>query len=211
MVELIVLRHGESKWNLENRFTGWTNISLSEKGIKEATNAGLLLKSKGFKFDLAYTSALSRAQETLNIILEKLDIKIPILKSEKLNERHYGALQGQNKKEAALKFGEEQVKIWRRSYDTKPPKAEVDPVGEPNGESLKDTYNRVIPFYLENIENNIKQKKKVLIVAHGNSLRALSKYLLNISDDEIIKFEIPTGKPLKFVFDDDFKVVSYAY
>lgn len=212
MIELVLVRHGQSVWNLENRFTGWTDVDLSEQGVREAHEAGQLLKKHGYEFDVAYTSALKRAQKTLDFILEELGSKnIPIHRSDRLNERHYGGLQGLNKEETAQRFSKEQVHIWRRSYDV-PPLASDKPVaGEPNGESLKDTYFRVMPYYEEKIEKDLKAGKRVIIAAHGNSLRALAKFLLNISDDKIVEFEIPTGAPLVIKLDKDLKSLGYYY
>ncbi len=212
MIELVLVRHGQSLWNLENRFTGWTDIDLSEQGVKEAKEAGQLLKRKGYHFDVAYTSALTRAQRTLGFILDELGQKdIPIHKSFRLNERHYGGLQGLNKKETAEKYSPEQVHIWRRSYDV-PPLASENPVeGEPNGESLKDTVTRVLPYYEQMIKKDLEEGKKVIIAAHGNSLRALAKYLLEISDDKIVEFEIPTGAPLIIKLDENLKSLGYYY
>ncbi|MDY0276460.1 MAG: 2,3-bisphosphoglycerate-dependent phosphoglycerate mutase [Acholeplasma sp.] len=211
MTKLVVVRHGQSLWNLENKFTGWTDVDLSEKGIEEAKSAGLLLKEKNYTFDVAYTSKLLRANRTLNIILDELNVKVPIHYSYKLNERHYGGLQGLNKSDAAKEFGAEQVKLWRRSYDVRPPKSNIPNINEPNGESLKDTYYRVKDYYIKTIKHELKNQKNVLIVAHGNSLRALAKYLLDLSDDAIIDFEIPTGKPLVFELNDKLKVEKYYY
>ena len=212
MIELVLVRHGQSVWNLENRFTGWTDVDLSEQGVKEAHDAGKLLKRHGYSFDVAYTSALKRAQKTLDFILEELNQKdIPIHRSDRLNERHYGGLQGLNKKETAEKFSPEQVHIWRRSYDV-PPLASNNPKeGEPNGESLKDTYFRVMPYYEKMIEKDLKAGKKIIIAAHGNSLRALAKFLLDISDDKIVAFEIPTGAPLVIKLDENLKSLGYYY
>jgi len=212
MIELVLVRHGQSVWNLENRFTGWTDVDLSEQGVREAHEAGELLKKHGYKFDVAYTSSLMRAQKTLDLILQELGQKdIPIHRDFRLNERHYGGLQGLNKQETAERFSAEQVHIWRRSYDV-PPLASEKPVkGEPNGESLKDTVVRVIPYYKETIEKDLKAGKQVIIAAHGNSLRALAKYLLNISDDKIVEFEIPTGAPLIIKLDKDLKSLGYYY
>lgn len=212
MIELVLVRHGQSLWNLENRFTGWTDVDLSAQGIREAHEAGQLLKRKGYAFDVAYTSALKRAQKTLDFILEELGQKdIPIHRDYRLNERHYGGLQGLNKQETAERFSPEQVHIWRRSYDV-PPLASDNPVkGEPNGESLKDTVIRVLPYYEATIEKDLKEGKKVIIAAHGNSLRALAKYLLDISDDKIVEFEIPTGAPLIIKLDENLKSLGYYY
>ena len=219
MSKLVLVRHGESVWNKENRFTGWTDVELSENGIKEAKEAGRKLKENGFTFDIAYTSILKRANDTLNYILLELDLynKIEVIKSYKLNERHYGALQGLNKDEIREKYGEEQVHLWRRSFTVKPPALDYTdprfpgnddiykdvPLNElPTCESLSDVYNRVIPYYNETILPSIKMGKNVIISAHGNSLRALCKYLNNISDDDIAKFEIKTGEILVYEFDE---------
>jgi len=200
MPDLVIVRHGQSQWNLENRFTGWIDIDLSEKGIEEARNAGD--KLKGYKFDIAFTSALIRAQKTLDIILEIIGQKdIPIIKDKALNERMYGDLQGLNKDETRKKFGDEQVKLWRRSYDVAPP----------NGESLKDTAERVIPFYEQKIVPELKAGKNVLISAHGNSLRALVMHLENLSKEQIIETEIPTGIPKVYKLDDSLKITEAYY
>ncbi|HOI64660.1 MAG TPA: 2,3-diphosphoglycerate-dependent phosphoglycerate mutase [Mesotoga sp.] len=227
MMKLVVVRHGESTWNKENRFTGWTDVDLSEKGKEEAKKAGEILKAEGFKFDLAYTSVLKRAIRTLWYILDEMDLMwIPVIRDWRLNERHYGALQGLNKAETAAKHGEEQVKIWRRSYDIQPPALEEsderfpghDPrYGNltadqlPKTECLKDTVARFLPLWKNEISNDIKSGKKVLIVAHGNSLRALVKYLDNIPDDEIVGLNIPTGIPLVYELDDDLKPIKHYY
>ena len=225
--ELVLIRHGESEWNKLNLFTGWTDVELSEKGKEEATNGGKLLKEAGFHFDVAYTSYLKRAIHTLNRVLEAMDQEyIPVYKTYKLNERHYGALQGLNKAETAEKFGEEQVKIWRRSYDIQPPALEpTDPRNPalqdaykgvakeelPLTECLKDTVSRVVPYFEEVIKKDMIDGKKVIIAAHGNSLRALVKYLENISDEDIINLNIPTGVPLVYELDENFKVLSKRY
>lgn len=225
--ELVLIRHGESEWNKLNLFTGWTDVELSEKGKEEATNGGKLLKEAGFHFDVAYTSYLKRAIHTLNRVLEAMDQEyIPVYKTYKLNERHYGALQGLNKAETAEKFGEEQVKIWRRSYDVQPPALEpTDPRNPalqdaykgvakeelPLTECLKDTVARVVPYFEEVIKKDMIDGKKVIIAAHGNSLRALVKYLENISDEDIINLNIPTGVPLVYELDENFKVLSKRY
>lgn len=202
MPTLVIVRHGQSLWNKENRFTGWIDIDLSAKGIEEAQNAAKKLKEKGYQFDVAFTSDLKRAQHTLDIILEGIDQKdIPVFKDKALNERMYGDLQGQNKDEARERFGEEQVHIWRRSYDTPPP----------NGESLKDTGERVMPYYEEEIVPHLKKGETVIIAAHGNSLRALIKHLENYADDEIVKVEIPTGTPKVYELDDALQVVNTYY
>lgn len=216
MSEIVLIRHGQSEWNKQNRFTGWVNIDLSQQGIDEANHAGEVLKKNSYQFDLVFTSTLKRAQNTANIVKEVLGQKdLETIEDWRLNERHYGALQGLNKKETAEKHGDEQVLIWRRSYSTKPPlldseKAkEFDPVC--SGESLEDTVNRVIPYWTENILKELKAGKKILIAAHGNSLRALMKYLFNISNEEILKLEIPTGKPIKCSLDENFMGIKYDY
>ena len=222
MIKLVLVRHGQSEWNLSNQFTGWTDVDLSENGVKEAIEAGKILKEKGYTFDVAYTSVLKRANHTLDLILKELDIKIPINYSWHLNERHYGALQGLNKKETADKYGDEQVHIWRRSYDVKPPALEddderykemLDKYDEyiPHTECLKDTVERVIPYWNSDILPSIKEGKNVIIVAHGNSLRGLIKYLDNISDEDIVNLEIPTGNPLVYELDDDLKPINHYY
>lgn len=227
MVKLVLLRHGESTWNKENRFTGWTDVDLSEKGVGEAGKAGALLKSGGFVFDLAFTSVLKRAIRTLWIVLDEMDLMwIPVQNSWRLNERHYGALQGLNKSETAAKYGEEQVHVWRRSYDIPPPSLDRSdkryPGNEPKyrdlsekdlplTESLKDTVARCMPYWHGTIAPQVKSGKKVLIAAHGNSLRALVKYLDNMSDDEIVGLNIPTGIPLVYELDGDLKPSRHYY
>ncbi len=223
MIKLVLVRHGQSEWNLENKFTGWTDVALSENGIIEAKEAGQVLKKEGYTFDIAYTSVLKRANDTLSYILEELNEEnIPICKSWRLNERHYGALQGLNKKETADKYGEEQVHIWRRSYDVQPPALEendpryLDMVNKykeylPHTECLKDTITRVIPYWESDIKKSLLDNKKVIIVAHGNSLRGLIKYLDNISDEEIVGLEIPTGNPLVYELDDNLKPINHYY
>ncbi|MCP5457620.1 MAG: 2,3-diphosphoglycerate-dependent phosphoglycerate mutase [Thermotogae bacterium] len=227
MTKLVLVRHGESTWNKENRFTGWTDVDLSEKGREEAENAGKVLKADGYDFDLAYTSVLKRAIRTLWYIMDEMDLMwIPVIKDWRLNERHYGALQGLNKAETAAKHGEEQVKIWRRSYDIRPPALEEsderfpghDPKYRslsdeelPRTECLKDTVARFLPLWKNEISTQIKSGKKVLIVAHGNSLRALVKYLDNIPDEEIVGLNIPTGIPLVYELDDDLKPIKHYY
>ncbi len=217
MYKLVIIRHGESLWNKENRFTGWVDVDLSEKGIEEAKSAGVYLKNSGFTFDVAYTSVLKRAIRTLWFVMDNLDLMwIPVIRSWRLNERHYGALQGLNKSETAKKYGDEQVKIWRRSYSTRPPLldesderfpgfesryANVDKSLLPKGECLEDTIARVMPLWNEQIAPDIKNGKNVLIVAHGNSLRALVKFLDKMSDDEILNFNIPTGIPIVYELD----------
>lgn len=200
MPNLVIVRHGQSQWNLENRFTGWIDIDLSPKGEEEAKKAAELLQ--GYKFDLAFTSDLIRAQHTLDIILDGIGQNmIPVQKDLALNERMYGDLQGLNKDETRLKFGDEQVHIWRRSFDVAPP----------NGESLKDTADRVIPYYKEKIEPELKAGKDVIIAAHGNSLRALIMYLENLSPEEILQVEIPTGHPKIYVLNDDLSINDTKY
>jgi 2,3-bisphosphoglycerate-dependent phosphoglycerate mutase len=227
MMKLVLIRHGESEWNKLNLFTGWTDVDLSEKGHEEAKNAGKLLKAEGYDFDVCYTSILKRAIHTLNHVLDEMDRAwLPVIKSYKLNERHYGALQGLNKAETAEKYGDEQVKIWRRSYDVKPPALEptderapqnqemfrgIDPAELPLNESLETTVARVVPYFENVIKEDMKAGKRVLIAAHGNSLRALVKYFDNLSNDEIIGVNIPTGSPLVYEFDDNFNVVKHYY
>ena len=222
MIKLVLVRHGESEWNLSNKFTGWTDVELSEKGVNEAIEAGKVLKDKGYTFDVAYTSVLKRANHTLDLILKELELDIPINYSWHLNERHYGALQGLNKKETADKYGDEQVYIWRRSYDVQPPaltddddryKDMLSKYDEyvPHTECLKDTIERVIPYWESDIEPSIKEGKNVIIVAHGNSLRGLIKYLDNISDEDIVGLEIPTGNPLVYELDDNLKPITHYY
>ena len=224
---LVLVRHGESVWNKENLFTGWTDVDLSEVGVQEAKTAGKLLKEEGFKFDVCYTSLLKRAIHTLNNILEQMDCEyLPVYKDYRLNERHYGALQGLNKAETAEKYGEAQVKLWRRSYDVCPPALaeddkrnpalqeaykNIDKKNLPLTESLEITVQRVVPFFNEQIKPLLDQDKKVIIAAHGNSLRALVKYLDNISDEDIVALNIPTGVPLVYELDDNYKVVSKRY
>jgi len=227
MYKIVLLRHGESVWNKENRFTGWTDVDLSEKGIEEARNAGRVLKQEGYTFDLAFTSTLKRAIRTLWLATDEMDLLwIPVIKSYTLNERHYGALQGLNKAEMAAKHGEEQVKIWRRSYDVPPPALDendprhprfdvrykdVDPKLLPATESLKDTVARVVPFWESTIAPEIKKGKKIIIAAHGNSLRALVKYLDNISDKDILELNIPTGIPLVYELDANLQPIQHYY
>ena len=227
MKKLVLLRHGESTWNKENRFTGWTDVDLSEKGLTEAKKAGQALKKEGFVFDVAYTSVLKRAIRTLWMTLDEMDLMwIPVYKTFRLNERHYGALQGLNKAEMASKYGEEQVLIWRRSYDIRPPALEVtdsrypgiDPRYSdlvkkdiPATECLKDTVARFLPYWHETIAPVVKSGKRVLIAAHGNSLRALVKYLDNVSDKDIVGLNIPTGLPLVYELEDNLKPVKSYY
>lgn len=225
--KVVFLRHGESQWNRENRFTGWTDVPLSEKGIQEARKAGELLKSEGFSFDCGYTSCLKRAIKTLWLVLEELDeMWIPVVKDWRLNERHYGALQGFNKAEMAERVGEAQVKIWRRSYDVPPPPlaqddprfpggdrryAHVPPSEIPVTECLKDTVGRVSPYWNDVICPEIRKGKRVIVTAHGNSLRALVKCLDGIADDDIVSVNIPTGVPLVYELDESLKPLSRRY
>jgi 2,3-bisphosphoglycerate-dependent phosphoglycerate mutase len=225
--KVVLLRHGQSTWNLENRFTGWTDVGLSEKGIEEAHTAGKLLKEGDYTFDIAYTSVLKRAIQTLWIVLQDMDLEwIPVINAWQLNERHYGALQGLNKAEMAEKFGEAQVKIWRRSYDVPPPAldlnderhprfdrryASLTPEELPSTESLKITLERVLPYWHSTLAPVIKSGKRVLIAAHGNSLRAMVKYLDNISDQEIPELNIPTGIPLVYELNADLEPVTHYY
>ncbi len=227
MIKLVLLRHGESEWNLANRFTGWTDVDLTQTGIQQAISAGKILKKEGYLFDKAYTSVLKRAIKTLWIALQGMDqMWIPVKRSWKLNERHYGALQGLNKAETAKEYGEEQVLIWRRSYSIRPPQLSWDDkrnsVNErkysqlekkqvPMGECLEDTYNRVIPFWKKHIVPDLKNDKNLIIAAHGNSMRALVKYLDKVSDEEILKLNIPTGVPLVYELDNDLKPIRHYY
>jgi 2,3-bisphosphoglycerate-dependent phosphoglycerate mutase len=227
MYQLVLLRHGESTWNKENRFTGWTDVDLSEKGVQEAHLAGKLLREAGFNFDVAYTSMLKRAIKTLWITLEEMDAMwIPVHHSWRLNERHYGSLQGLNKTEMAVAYGEKQVQVWRRSYDVQPPSLEktdprypgsdpryrdMDPNDVPLTECLKDTVNRFLPYWHETIKPTILSGKRVVIAAHGNSLRALVKYLDDIPDEKIVGLNIPTGVPLVYSLDDDLKPKGSRY
>ena len=226
MQKLVLVRHGESIWNLENKFTGWTDVPLSDRGIKEAIKAGKVLKELGFTFDIAYTSFLKRAQDTLTLILKELKLDIPIIKTYKLNERHYGALQGLNKDETRKKYGEEQVRLWRRSAEVRPPALTKDdprypgndpiykdiPESElPLTENLVDTIKRVVDYYESVIVPDLKLGKKIIIVAHGNSLRGLVKYLDNLSDEEVMNLEIPTGVPLVYELDDNLNPIKHYY
>ncbi len=227
MMKLVLVRHGESEWNKKNLFTGWMDVDLSEKGHEEAKAAGQLLKAEGYDFDVCYTSYLKRAIHTLNHILDEMDRAwLPVVKTWKLNERHYGALQGLNKSETAEKYGEDQVKIWRRSFDIKPPVLDenddrsakkqpmyrdVDRALLPDNESLETTIERAVPYFEEVIKKDMEAGKRVIIAAHGNSLRALVKYFDGLSNDEIINVNIPTGTPLVYEFDDNFKVVNHYY
>jgi 2,3-bisphosphoglycerate-dependent phosphoglycerate mutase len=227
MKKLVLVRHGESTWNKENRFTGWTDVDLSEKGRQEAKEGGQVLKSGGYTFDVAYTSVLKRAIRTLWTVLDEMDLMwIPVHRSWRLNERHYGALQGLNKAETAAKFGEDQVKIWRRSYDVPPPVLTPDDERYPGHdpryqnltaaelpltECLKDTVARFLPLWHETIAPAIRQDQKVLVAAHGNSLRALVKYLDNVSEQDIVELNIPTGMPLVYELDDHLKPLKRYY
>lgn len=227
MHKLVLIRHGESVWNQENRFTGWTDVDLSDKGREEARKAGRLLKEQGFTFDVAYVSVLKRAIRTLWIVLDEMDqMWLPVRHSWRLNERHYGSLQGLNKSETAAKYGEDQVKIWRRSYDIPPPPlepsdprfpgndpryADLTPAELPLTECLKDTVARFLPFWHETLAPAVKSGKKVVVAAHGNSIRAIVKYLDNVSDEEIIGLNIPTGIPLVYELDADLKPIRHEY
>ena len=227
MYKVVLLRHGESLWNKENRFTGWTDVDLSEKGIQEAIDGGKLLKEEGYTFDIAFCSVLKRAIKTLWITLDQLDLDwLPTERSWRLNERHYGALQGLNKAETAAQHGDDQVLIWRRSYDTPPPALEKDDPRYPGNdpryadldenevpltECLKDTVERFLPYWHESIAPTIKSGKRVIIAAHGNSLRALVKYLDHVSDEEIVGLNIPTGIPLVYELDENLKPIKHYY
>ena len=227
MHKLVLIRHGESTWNLDNRFTGWTDVDLTPLGIEQAKNGGKLLKAEGFEFDVAYTSVLKRATRTLWHVLDEMDRTwLPVVNSWRLNERHYGALQGLNKGETAKQYGDEQVLVWRRSYDTPPPALEpTDPRSERNDlryaklqpdqipltECLKDTVARVMTFWNEALAPAIKAGKNIVVAAHGNSIRALIKYLDNISDDDIVGLNIPNGIPLVYELDDDLKPIRHYY
>lgn len=227
MYKIVLIRHGESTWNQENRFTGWTDVDLSSKGLQEALAAAKTLKQEGYTFDVAYTSVLKRAIKTLWIILEEMDLMwLPVHREWRLNERHYGALQGLNKAEMAQMHGEEQVKIWRRSYDIPPPALEqsdprhaghdrryqqLDSRCIPVCESLKMTLERFIPVWQDTLVPEIKAQKKVIVVAHGNSIRALVKYLDNVPDNEIVSLNIPTGVPLVYELDADLKPITHYY
>jgi 2,3-bisphosphoglycerate-dependent phosphoglycerate mutase len=227
LYKVVLLRHGESTWNEENRFTGWTDVDLSQRGIAEAKRAGQLLKAEGYIFDIAFTSVLKRAIRTLWMTLDGMDLMwIPIRHSWRLNERHYGALQGLNKAETAAKYGNEQVLLWRRSYDVRPPAltaddprypghdpryADLDPQDIPLTECLKDTVARFLPFWHETIAPAIRSGQRVIIAAHGNSLRALVKFLDNMSDEEIVELNIPTGVPLVYELDDNLNPLKHYY
>jgi 2,3-bisphosphoglycerate-dependent phosphoglycerate mutase len=227
MHKLVLIRHGESDWNRENRFTGWTDVDLSDRGREEARKAGQLLKQEGYAFDIAYVSVLKRAVRTLWIVLDEMDLMwLPVRHSWRLNERHYGALQGLNKSETAAKFGEDQVKIWRRSYDIPPPPLEptderfpgkdpryagLKPEELPLTECLKDTVARFLPFWHETLAPAIKSGQRVVVAAHGNSIRAIVKYLDQVSDEEIIGLNIPTGIPLVYDLDAELRPIKHEY
>ncbi len=227
MRKLVLLRHGESMWNKENRFSGWTDVDLSPKGVAEAIRAGQVMREQGYAFDVAYTSVLKRAVRTLWIVLEEMDLMwIPVHRSWRLNERHYGALQGLNKAEMAAKFGEEQVLLWRRSYDVRPPALEKSDERYPGKdlkykdlseeelpltECLKDTVERFLPYWHEELAPTVRSGKRVIISAHGNSLRALVKYLDDVSDEAIVKLNIPPGSPLVYELDDDLEPIRHHY
>ncbi len=225
--KLVMVRHGQSTWNLENRFTGWTDVDLTEQGRAEAHSAGQLLKDGGYTFDVAYTSVLKRAVKTLWIVMEEMELEwLPVINAWQLNERHYGALQGLNKAEMAGKYGEAQVKVWRRSYDVPPPPLDLDDPRHPRfdrryaslkadelpkSESLKDTLSRVMPYWHSSLAPVVKSGQRVLVAAHGNSMRALVKYLDNIPDEEIPELNIPTGIPLVYELDANLKLVTHYY
>ena len=227
MIKLVLVRHGQSEWNLENKFTGWTDVELSENGVKEAKEAGRVLKEKGFSFDMAYTSELKRAQNTLKYILDEMgESDIPVKRSWRLNERHYGALQGLNKDETREKYGADQVLLWRRSIDVKPPELSEDdprypgndekykdlkPEELPKTENLIDTINRVMVLWNSDIKSDLENGKKIIIAAHGNSLRGLIKYLDNISDEDIINLELQTGNPICYELDENLKPIRHYY
>ena len=226
MIKLVLVRHGQSVWNLENRFTGWTDVELSDKGKEEAINAGKLLKKKGYSFDVAYTSYLKRANDTLDYILKELNLDIPIKYSWRLNERHYGALQGLNKDEMKEKYGDEQVHLWRRSADVRPPKLDISDSRYPGNdpkykdltkdelpltENLLDTVDRVVEYFESDVKKDLQDNKNIIIVAHGNSLRGLMKYLDNLSNDEVVSLEIATGRPICYLLDDDLKPIRHFY
>lgn len=227
MIKLVLVRHGQSMWNLENRFTGWTDVELSEQGIKEAKEAGKVLKEKGYGFDVAYTSVLKRSNDTLEYILEELgEQDIPVKKSWRLNERHYGALQGLNKDETKEKYGEEQVLLWRRSTDVRPPALSKDDERYPGNDSkyselkenelpttenLIDTIERVMVYWNSDIVKDLEAGKRVIIAAHGNSLRGLIKYLDNMTDEEVIKLELQTGNPICYELDDNLRPIRHYY
>ena len=222
-MKLILLRHGESIWNKENRFTGWTDVDLSSKGVEEAINAGKIMKNNNITFDVAFSSVLLRAKRTLDLVLKEMNVNVPVYYSYRLNERHYGALQGLNKDETRKKYGEEQVHIWRRSYDVRPPALKYDDSRYPGNdplykdlskdelpltECLKDTLERVLPYYNNEIKNHLLKGENVLIVAHGNSIRSIIKYIENISDEDIMSVEIPTAVPYIYELDNEFNIID---
>ncbi len=222
-MKLILLRHGESLWNMKNRFTGWTDVDLSKKGVEEAINAGKILLKNNITFSVAFSSVLLRANKTLDLVLKEMNLSVPVYYSYRLNERHYGALQGLNKDETKKKYGEEQVHIWRRSYDVRPPELTYDDPRYPGNdpkykdlskeelpltECLKDTLNRVLPYYNSEIKKHLLNGENVLIVAHGNSIRSIIKYIENISDEDIMSVEIPTGVPYIYEFDNELNVIN---
>lgn len=222
-MKLILLRHGESVWNKENRFTGWTNVDLSSKGIEEAINAGKIMKDNNITFDVAFSSVLLRAKKTLDLVLKEMNVSVPIYYSYRLNERHYGALQGLNKDETRKKYGKEQVHIWRRSYDVRPPALTYDDPRYPGNdplykdlnkeelpltECLKDTLERVLPYYNNEIKTHLLKGENVLIVAHGNSIRSIIKYIENISDEDIMNVEIPTAVPYIYKLDNELNIIN---
>ena len=224
MIKLVLVRHGQSMWNLENKFTGWTDVDLSKQGIEEARNAGKLLKEKGYTFDLGYTSVLKRAMNTLDLILEEMGESIEIRRSYKLNERHYGALQGLNKAETAEKYGADQVKLWRRSSNVRPPELSLDDPRYPGNdpkyagidnlpttENLEDTIVRVVDYFENEIKKELENGKNIIIAAHGNSLRALMKYLDNLNEEEVLALELKTGSPVCYELDDDLKPIRHYY
>lgn len=222
-MKLILLRHGESIWNKENRFTGWTDVDLSSKGIEEAINAGKIMKNNNVTFDVAFSSVLLRAKKTLDLVLKEMNVNVPVYYNYRLNERHYGSLQGLNKDETRKKYGEEQVHIWRRSYDVRPPMLTIvdprypgnDPLYKdlskdelPLTECLKDTLERVLPYYNNEIKSHLLKGENVLIVAHGNSIRSIIKYIENISDEDIMNVEIPTGVPYIYELDNELNIID---
>ena len=222
-MKLILLRHGESVWNKENRFTGWTDVDLSSKGVDEAINAGKIMKNNNITFDVAFSSVLLRAKKTLELVLKEMNVNVPIYYSYRLNERHYGALQGLNKDETRKKYGEEQVHIWRRSYDVRPPMLTIDDPRYPGNdplykdlskdelpltECLKDTLDRVLPYYNNEIKTHLLKGENVLIVAHGNSIRSIIKYIENISDEDIMNVEIPTAVPYIYELDNELNIIN---
>ena len=222
-MKLILLRHGQSIWNKENRFTGWTDVDLSSKGVEEAINAGKILLKNNITFSVAFSSVLLRANKTLDLVLKEMNLSVPVYYSYRLNERHYGALQGLNKDETRKKYGEEQVHIWRRSYDVRPPMLTIDDPRYPGNdplykdlskdelpltECLKDTLERVLPYYNNEIKNHLLKGENVLIVAHGNSIRSIIKYIENISDEDIMSVEIPTAVPYIYELDNEFNIID---